>query len=133
MQMHDPKNTSCGRKPLVTRTHIVHHFIFRTTILLAIAELSLYNLGMKTPPPIKSLGFNTLDEYMRSEHYKAAREFCLEQNKLCANCPSEATSIYFNEYTHANVRGENTKGVWCLCKKCVAGVVKTKRAMRKFR
>jgi len=79
---------------------------------------------------IKKAGYPTMDDYRKSEDYRNARSLCLEQHPSCHNCHGEATHIYFVEYNAGNIRGENTRGVWCLCKPCLDRVAKTDKAAR---
>ena len=67
---------------------------------------------------LKSLGFDSYDDYLQSDTWKSLRAFVLKKSPKCLACDSPATQVHHTVYTKRVLEGKSDRGLIATCAGC---------------
>ena len=67
---------------------------------------------------LKDMGFESYEDYLRSDLWRCIRAYVLRDNAKCARCGLRATQVHHKMYTIGILEGRHDKFLLPVCKKC---------------
>lgn len=67
---------------------------------------------------LRSLGFATYADYLRSPLWRRIRAGFLSWHRYCFLCPCRAVQVHHIVYSRRNLLGQSTRGLRALCRAC---------------
>lgn len=77
---------------------------------------------MKPPSStlLRQAGYRSFSQFMRSPKFANIRKRVLVASKnLCAHCGRPAYLVHWLEFTLANLRGSDLRGIDAVCRRCL--------------
>lgn len=67
---------------------------------------------------LKALGFNSYDQYLRSELWKGIRDRMLAKHPRCYVCRRKASQVHHGAYRKVDLDGSTDRQLFSVCARC---------------